>query len=81
MTKVTPHEQTQDFFACGSSAPVRLEPEGGAAAWVTGTLVVSGIRGDGLRHPQELWPHQSLFFFFEPLLTSDQKDFLASVSP
>ena len=27
------------FFACGSCAPVRAEHEGGAAAWLAGTLV------------------------------------------
>ena len=26
------------FFVCGSSAPVRVEHEGGAAAWLAGTL-------------------------------------------
>ena len=60
MTQVTPHEQTQDFFACGSSAPVRLEPEGGAAARLVGSLVLPSVKGHGLPLPQELWPHQSL---------------------
>ena len=32
-----------DFFACGSSAPVRVEHEGGAAAWLVGTLVVPSV--------------------------------------
>ena len=31
------------FFACGSCAPVRVEREGGAAAWLAGTLVVPSV--------------------------------------
>ena len=31
-TKATLHTKTQGFFACGSSAPVRVEREGGATA-------------------------------------------------
>ena len=49
------------FLACGSSAPVRVEHEGGTAAWLAGTLVVAGVQGHGLPLPQELWPYQSLF--------------------
>ena len=33
-TKETLRAYMQDFFACGSSAPVRIEHEGGAAAWL-----------------------------------------------
>ena len=51
----------QAFFACGSSAPVRVEQEGGAAAWLAGTLVVPSVQGLGLPLPQELWPYQGLF--------------------
>ena len=40
--------------ACGSSSSVRVECEGGAAAWVTGTLVVSSVQGYGLAQPLEL---------------------------
>jgi len=29
------------FFPCGSSAPVRVEHEGGTAAWVAGTQTAS----------------------------------------
>ena len=36
------------FFACGNSAPVRVKPEGGGAALVTGTLVVPSVQGHGL---------------------------------
>ena len=49
------------FFACGSSAPVRVEHEDGTAASVTGTLAVPSVQGRGLPQPQELWPYQSLF--------------------
>ena len=49
------------FFACGSSAPVSVEHEGGAAAWVAGTLAAPSVQGHGLPLPQELRPYQSLF--------------------
>ena len=42
------------FFACGSSAPVRVEHECGAAAWVVGTLVVPSVQGHLLPQLQEL---------------------------
>ena len=51
----------QDFFSCCSSAPVRVEREGGEAAWLAGTLVVPSVQGHGLPLLQELWPYQSLF--------------------
>jgi len=38
---------------------VRIEHEGGAAAWVPGTLEVPSVQGHGLPQLQELWPHQS----------------------
>ena len=50
----------QDFFACGSSAPVSVEHEGSTAAWFAGTLVVSSVQGHGLPLLQELWRYQSL---------------------
>ena len=49
------------FFACGSSAPVRVEREGGAAAWLVRTLAAPSVQGHGLPPPQELWSYQSLF--------------------
>ena len=67
------------FFACGSSVPVRVEFEGGTAAWVTGTLAVPRVQGHRLPQPQDLWPYQSLFF--KPLVAGDQKVSLASLSP
>ena len=66
------------FFACGSSAPVRAEHEGGAAAWLMGTLAASSVQGHGLPPPQELWPNQS---YIEPFAAGDQKVSLASLSP
>ena len=51
---------TRLFFACGSSAPVRVEHEGSAAAWLAGTLAALNVLGHGLPPPQELWPSQSL---------------------
>ena len=72
--------------ACGSSAPVRVEHDGDAAAWVMGTLMAPNVQGHGLPQPQELWPYQSLFsllvcLFFEPLVASNQKASFASLSP
>ena len=55
------HIRRRTFFACGNSAPVRVEHEGGAAAWLAGTLVASSMQGHGLPLPQELWPYQRLF--------------------
>ena len=49
------------FFVCGSSAPVRPECGGGAAAWLAGTLGCQVVQGHALPPPQELWPYQSLF--------------------
>ena len=37
------HIDARLVFACGSSAPVRVEREGGAAAWLAGTLVASSV--------------------------------------
>ena len=48
------------LFASGSSAPVRVEYAGGAAAWLAGTLVAPSVQGHGLPPLQEFWPYQSL---------------------
>ena len=56
---------------------MRVECEGGAAAWLVRTLVVPSVQGHGRSLPQELWPYQSLF---EPLVAGDQKASLASLS-
>ena len=53
---------------------MRVEHEGGTAAWVAGTLVAPSAQGPTLSQPQELWPYQSLFF--KPLVPGDQKAFL-----
>ena len=61
---------------------MRIEHEGGAAAWLAGTLAVPSVQGHRLPLPQELWPYLSLFFFFfESLVAGDQKASLASLSP
>ena len=61
----------QDFFACGSSASVRVEREGGAAAWLVGTLEAPYVQGHRLPPLQELWPYQSrLVSFLERAIRS-----------
>ena len=40
---------------------MRVEREGGTAAWLMGTLAASSVQGHGLPPPQELWPSQSFF--------------------
>ena len=52
---------TRLFFACGSSAPVRVEGKGSVVAWVMGALEVPNVQGHGLPPLQDLWPYQSLF--------------------
>ena len=54
MTKVTLNEEMQDFLTCGSSAPVRAEREGGAAAWATGVLAAPGTQEDWWLGQQEI---------------------------
>ena len=65
------------FFVCGSSAPVRVECEGGTAAWLAGTLAEPRVQGHVLPPPQEMWPES----FIEPLVAGNQKVSLASLSP
>ena len=67
------------FLACGSSTPVRVECEGGAAAWLAGTLAAPSVQGHGMPQLQELWPYQSLFF--KPFVAGNEKASLASFSP
>ena len=57
---------------------MRVECEGGTAAWLMGTLTVPSVQGHGLPLLQELWPYQSLFF--QPLIAGNQKASLASLS-
>ena len=56
--------RSKAFLACGSSAPVRVEHEGGMAACLVGTMVAPSGQGHGLPPLQELWPYQ----FFSSLL-------------
>ena len=51
------------LFACGSSTPVRIEHEGGTAAWLAGTLAAPVVQGHKLPVPQELWPYLLGVFF------------------
>ena len=44
------------YFACGSSAPVRVKCEGGLAAWLVGILAAPSVQRQGLPPTQELWP-------------------------
>ena len=39
------HMDERLFFACGSSAPVRVEHEGSAAAWLEATLAAPSVQG------------------------------------
>ena len=64
------------FFACGSSASVRVEREGGAAAWLVGTLAVCGTRTASAAGVMALSES-----FFEPLVAGNQKASSASLSP
>ena len=48
------------FFAYGSSALVRVEHDGGAAAWFVGILAAPSVQGHRLPPPQELWPYPNL---------------------
>ena len=51
----------ETIFVCGSSAPVRIEHEGGTVTWLAGSLVILSVQGHSLPPLQELWPFQSLF--------------------
>ena len=76
---MTLHVETQDFFACGSSAPVRVELEGDAAAWLAGTLVAPSCAGTWTASATSIIALSESFF--EPLAAGDQKASLASLSP
>ena len=49
------------FLACGSSAPVRIDCEGGTAAWVTRILVAPNVQQHGLPQLQEVGPIRVFF--------------------
>ena len=57
---------------------MRVEHEGGASAWLEGTLAVPSVPGHRLPLQQELCSYRSLFFV--PLVAGDQKASLASLS-
>ena len=57
---------------------MRVEHEGGTAAWLLRTLATPNVQGQGLPPPQDLWRYQSLF---ELLIAGHQKASLASLSP
>ena len=63
-TEVTCVHRHKTFFACGYSAPVRVEREDGSAALLSGILETPSVQGYGLPLPQELWPYQCLFWSF-----------------
>ena len=73
------------FFACGSSAPVRVEGEGGTVAWLVGTLGHQVCRDMDCLNPRSYGPFRVFFFFFffffELLVAGDHKASLASLSP
>jgi len=54
-------KDTRLCFASVSSVPVRVEHEGGTAAWLAGTLVSPSVQGHRLPLPQEIWPYWSHF--------------------
>ena len=57
---------------------MRVEHEGGTAAWLVRTLAMPNVQGHGLPPPQDLWRYQSLF---ELLVAGHEKASLASLSP
>ena len=66
------------FFACGSSALVRVECEGGTAAWLVNTLVAPIVQGRNASTAGVMALSESVF---SPLVAVDQKASLASLSP
>ena len=68
----------QTFFACGSSAPVRVEREGGTAAWVAGTLAAPSA---GIWTASAVGVRALPESFFKPLVAGDQEASFARLSP
>ena len=64
------------FPGC-SSAPVRVDHEGGTTAWLTGTLAAQSVQGQGLSLTGVMALSE---YFYEPLVTGDQKPSLISLS-
>ena len=65
------------FLACGISAPVRVEHEGGTASWLAGTQAVPRVQGQGLPLSRTYGP---IRVFFKPLEADNQKASLANLS-
>ena len=65
------------FFACGSSALVRVEREGGAAAWLAGTLAAQSVQGQTASTTGVMALSEA---FFKPIVAGKQKASLASLS-
>ena len=65
------------LYACGSFAPVRVDPEGGAAAWLSGTLGAKCARAQTASVTGLMTLSESFFKF---LVAGDQKAPVASVS-
>ena len=63
---------------------MRVEHEGDAAAWVTGTLMTPNCAGTQTASATGVMALSEFVFvclFFEPLVASNQKASLASLSP
>ena len=67
------------FFACGSSAPVRVEREGSTAAWLAGTLGGTKCAGTWTASVAGVMAFSD--YFFKPLIADDQKASWASFPP
>ena len=55
------HTGARLFFACGSSAPMRVEREGGAAAGLVGILAAPSVQGHGRLHRRTCGPVGDFF--------------------
>ena len=73
------HKHKPFFSPCGNSAPVRVDCEGDAAAWLAGTLAVPSVQGTQTASTAGVMALSESFF--EPLVAGDQKVSLASLSP
>ena len=58
------------YFACDSSAPVRVECEGGATAWLVGTLAVPSMQGQTASAAGVMVLSES---FFQPLVAGNRR--------
>ena len=65
------------FLTCGSSALLRVEREGRAAAWFAGILAALSVQGQTASTAVMALSES----FFEPPVADNQKVSLASLSP